>query len=123
MKKDINYYLNLPYEIKINRLDDGDYFAQYIDVGLNKAVLMSGDGATPNDAIDDLKEAFKCYLEDAILKGEFIPEPTCDEKSKNLAITIKQSLVDEIDFYAKKMGLSRSAFLAVSAKNYIKTAF
>nr|DAK15191.1 MAG TPA: HicB-like antitoxin [Caudoviricetes sp.]DAS13649.1 MAG TPA: hypothetical protein [Caudoviricetes sp.] len=121
MKKDVNYYLNLPYEIKIIRLEDGDYFAQYADVGLNKLVLMAGDGKTPNDAIEDLKEAFRCYLEDAIAKSEFIPEPLKDEKSKNLAVTIKQSLVDEIDFYAKKMGLSRSAFLAVSAKQYIKT--
>ncbi|MCW1525136.1 type II toxin-antitoxin system HicB family antitoxin [Campylobacter jejuni] len=54
-------------------------------------------------------------------KNEFIPEPIQKDKSKNLAITLKNSLVDEIDFYSKKMGLSRSAFLAVSAKTYIKT--
>ena len=121
MKKDVNYYLNLPYEIKIVRLDDGDYFAQYIDVGLNKTVLMAGDGKTPNEAIDDLKEAFRCFLADAIAKNEFIPEPIKNDKSRNLAVTIKESLVDEIDYYANKMGLSRSAFLAVSAKQYIKT--
>lgn len=120
-KKDVNYYLNLPYEIKIVRLDDGDYFAQYIDAGLNKAVLMAGDGKTPNEAIDDLKEAFRCFLTDAIAKNEFIPEPIKNDKSRNLAVTIKESLVDEIDYYANKMGLSRSAFLAVSAKQYIKT--
>ena len=36
MKKDLNYYLNLPYTITIKRLDDGDYFAQYADMGLTK---------------------------------------------------------------------------------------
>ncbi|MBP3208048.1 MAG: type II toxin-antitoxin system HicB family antitoxin [Campylobacter sp.] len=121
MKKDINYYLNLPYEIKIIRLDDGDYYAKYADSELNKKVLMAGDGKTPNEAIDDLKSAFACYLESAIEEGEFIPEPAQKDKSKNLAVTIKESLLNEIDFYAKKMGLSRSAFLAISAKNYIKT--
>lgn len=25
MKKDINYYLNLPYKINLLKLDDGDY--------------------------------------------------------------------------------------------------
>lgn len=120
MKKDVKYYLNLPYEIKITRLEDGDYFAQYIDKALSKAVLMSGDGKTPNEAIEDLRNAFACFLTDALQHGEFIPEPTKEDKSKNLAVTIKQSLVDEIDFYAKKLGISRSAFLAISAKNYMK---
>ncbi|RQD66464.1 type II toxin-antitoxin system HicB family antitoxin [Campylobacter hepaticus] len=121
MKKDINYYLNLPYKINLVKLDDGDYFAEFDDKGLNKLVLMAGDGKTPNEAIQDLKDAFACYLEEALAKNEFIPEPMQKDKSKNLAITLKNSLVDEIDFYSKKMGLSRSAFLAVCAKAYIKT--
>lgn len=75
MKKDVKYYLNLPYKIKIIRLDDGDYYAKYEEKELNKKVLMAGDGKTPNEAIDDLKNAFACYLESAIEKGEFIPEP------------------------------------------------
>lgn len=118
--KDVDYYLNLPYQIKIIQLEDGDYFAQYDDKALKKIVLMSGDGKSPNEAIEDLKNAFACFLEDAIKNNEFIPEPTKEDKSKNLAITIKQSLVDEIDFYAKKLGISRSAFLAISAKQYMK---
>lgn len=118
--KNVEYYLDLPYEIKITRLEDGDYFAQYNDKGLSKVALISGDGKTPNEAIDDLKNAFECFLVDAIKNNDFIPEPTKEDKSKNLAVTIKQSLVDEIDFYAKRLGISRSAFLAISAKHYIK---
>ncbi|HHO0739004.1 TPA: type II toxin-antitoxin system HicB family antitoxin [Campylobacter coli] len=121
MKKDINYYLNLPYKINLVKLDDGDYLAQFDDKELNKLVLMAEYGKTPNEATEDLKNAFACYLEEALAKNEFIPEPIQKDKSKNLAITLKNSLVDEIDFYSKKMGLSRSAFLAVSAKAYIKT--
>lgn len=117
--KDVDYYLNLPYQIKIIQLEDGDYFAQYDERGLNK-VLMSGDGKSPNEAIEDLKNAFACFLEDAIKNNEFIPEPTKEDKSRNLAITIKQSLIDEIDFHAKKLGISRSAFLALCANQYMK---
>lgn len=102
MKKDINYYLNLPYKINLLKLDDGDYFAQFDDKELNKLVLMAGDGKTPNEAIEDLKNAFACYLEEALAKNEFIPEPMQKDKSKNLAITLKNSLIDEIDFYSKK---------------------
>ena len=36
MKKDLNYYLNLPYTITIKKLDDGDYFAQYVEGALEK---------------------------------------------------------------------------------------
>ncbi len=36
MKKDLNYYLSLPYTITVKRLEDGDYFAQYVDAGLKK---------------------------------------------------------------------------------------
>ena len=44
MKKDLNYYLSLPYIITVKRLDDGDYFAQYADAGLTKNALMAGWG-------------------------------------------------------------------------------
>ncbi|MCV3474004.1 type II toxin-antitoxin system HicB family antitoxin [Campylobacter sp. CNRCH_2014_2849] len=50
---------------------------------------MAGDGKTPNEAIEDLKNAFACYLEEALEKNEFIPEPMQNDKSKNLAITLK----------------------------------
>ncbi len=121
MKKDINYYLNLPYNINLTQLEDGDYFAQFNDKELNNFVLLAGDGKTPNEAIKDLREAFACYLEEALKNDDFIPEPVQNDKSENLAITLKNSLIDEIDFYAKKMGLTRSAFLALSAKAYIKS--
>ena len=68
MKKDLNYYLNLPYTITIKRLDDGDYFAQYADMGLTKNNLMAGWGATEAEAIADLKEAFACYVEGAAVR-------------------------------------------------------
>lgn len=121
MKKDVDYYLNLPYEITIKKLDDGDYFAQYSDTGLNRVVLLSGDGKTVEDAISDLREAFVCYLEDAIAKGEYIPEPSSNEdKNKKLSITIQENLVSQIDYHAKKLGINRSAFLSLSARQYIK---
>ncbi|MDL0089983.1 type II toxin-antitoxin system HicB family antitoxin [Campylobacter gastrosuis] len=87
MKKDINYYLNLPYEIKIVRLDDGDYYAQYADARLNKLVLMSGDGKTPNEAIDNLQNAFKSYLEYAIEAGRKIPGPIDENKKVRVKYT------------------------------------
>ena len=34
---------------------------------------------------------------------------------------MKENIMQEIDTAAKELGISRSAFLAISAKNYIRT--
>lgn len=119
--KDLNYYLSLPYKINIIRLEDGDYFAQFENKALKRKVLMCGTGKSADEAINDLKTSFACYVEDALEKGEFIPEDNQKDKSKNIAVTLKNSLIDEIDYYAKELGISRSAFLAMSAKNYMRS--
>lgn len=122
MKKDVNYYLNLPYKIELKKIpeNEGGGWGAFMPE-FNGIAFFYGDGETKSEALEDLDVAFKFTLEGLIEDNIPIPMPAQSDKSKNLAVTIKQSLVDEIDFYAKKMGLSRSAFLAVSAKQYIKT--
>lgn len=122
MKKDVNYYLNLPYKIELKKIpeNEGGGWGAFMPE-FNGIAFFYGDGETKSEALEDLDAAFKFTLEGLIEDNIPIPMPAQSDKSKNLAVTIKQSLVDEIDFYAKKMGLSRSAFLAVSAKQYIKT--
>ena len=75
MKKDLKYYLNLPYKIEIIPIpleEGGGYSAQIPDLGKYSIV---GDGETPQEAIEDLNEIkelrFKHYLEN----GVDIPEP------------------------------------------------
>ena len=78
--KNINYFLNLNYEIIIREIsheDGGGYFAYYKDF---KGVM--GDGETADEAIKDVKSAFKRYLEVAIGNGEKINEPSHLMKSK-----------------------------------------
>ncbi|EOH3683577.1 hypothetical protein ACL3DF_001292 [Campylobacter lari] len=41
-------------------------------------------------------------FKEALEKNEFIPEPMQNDKSKNLAITLKNSLIDEVDFILRK---------------------
>lgn len=116
MKKDINYYLNLPYQIKIVKLDDGDYYAEYADARLNKLALMSGDGKTPNESIDDLQSAFKSYLEYALEVGRKIPEPYDENKKVRVNVNLSQKILDAIDSVSK----NRSAFLEQAANMALK---
>ena len=112
----------MPYTITVKRLDDGDYFAQYADIGLTKNNLMAGWGKSEAEAISDLKSAFKDALVEMLADNEEIIEPrSLSIKTKSYAITMKENIMQEIDAAAKELGISRSAFLAISAKNYIRT--
>ncbi|WP_162166221.1 type II toxin-antitoxin system HicB family antitoxin [Campylobacter fetus] len=109
--KDLNYYLNLPYTISIKKLNDGDYFAEYSDINLTKNNLIAGWGKNEIEAINDLKDAFACYVEGALKDGDFIPEPLVEDKKVRINITLPKSLIESID----KITKNRSQFLAESA--------
>ena len=111
--KDINHYLGLDYEIiirKISQEDGGGYFAYYKDF---KGVM--GDGETADEAIADVKSAFKCYLEVALENKEKINEPSYLTKSKRINITVPIYALEKIDTYAKSLNMNRSTFLVESA--------
>ena len=120
MKKDLNYYLNLPYEaivVKDKNFDNSVYYYAYY----KEYKYIKGTGDNEAEAIKDLKEAFKCALVEMIADNENIIEPhVISDKTKNYAITMKENIMQEIDEAAKKLGISRSAFLVVSAKNYLR---
>ena len=111
--KSIDYYLNLDYEIiirKISEEDGGGYFAYYKDF---KGVM--GDGETADEAIEDVKSAFKSYLEVALENKEKINEPSHLMKTKRINITVPIYALEKIDNYAKSLNMNRSTFLVESA--------
>jgi len=113
LMKTINDYLKLDYEIVIREImeaDGGGYFAYYKDF---KGVM--GDGKNANEAMQDVKSAFKCYLEVALTNGEKINEPSYLMKSKRINITIPIYALEKIDTYTKSLNINRSTFLVESA--------
>ena len=121
MKKDLNYYLNLPYAaivVKDKNFDDTFYYYAYY----KEYEYIKGTGNNEAEAISDLKSAFKDALVQMLADNEEIIEPTklLSHKTKSYAITMKENVMQEIDIAAKELGISRSAFLAISAKNYIR---
>ncbi|KAA6234430.1 type II toxin-antitoxin system HicB family antitoxin [Campylobacter sp. LR264d] len=117
MKKDINYYLNLPYEIIVRKLSDeegGEYFARYKDFP-----YIMGDGQSEATAIENVKSAFSGAIEVMLKCGDKIKEPNSKNKSKNLAIALKESIIDKTDKYSQKLELSRSAFIAKALEQQI----
>ncbi|EAJ1453072.1 type II toxin-antitoxin system HicB family antitoxin [Campylobacter jejuni] len=113
--KDLDYYLNLPYEIIIKKLDEkdgGGYFARYKDFP-----YIIGDGENEIEALKDLKEAFKGALEVMLEKGDYIKEPIDNEAKIRINITLPKSLVEAIDTISD----NRSKFLADLANSAIKS--
>lgn len=70
----VEEYINLPYEIVVRPLtkeEGGGFFVYYKDF-----IGVMGDGETPEEAIEDVQEAFKAFLKDAIKNNDEIALPT-----------------------------------------------
>lgn len=128
IKKDLDYYLNLPYEIVVrkNPENEGGGYGAFIPL-FKKIAFFFGDGDSPEEALKDLKEAFSATLESMIEDGDYIPEPDPakslinpdpkSEKAIRLNITLPERLVEIIDKKAKELCLNRSALIAHLARN------
>ena len=113
--KGLNYYLSLNYEISIKK--ENDYFV----ASYKEFPRILGTGNNEIEAINDLKDAFKSFVEVSLKHGDHIREPNENYPSKNYAITMKTNIMEEIDKFAAKLGLSRSAIIAVGMQSYMKS--
>lgn len=112
--KDLNYYLNLPYEIIVKKISDedgGGYFARYKDFP-----YIMGDGENEVEALKDVKNAFKGAIELSLEKGDYIKEPSSEEAKVRINITLPKGLIEAID----KVSNNRSKFLADVAMKSLK---
>ena len=115
LKNKVNFYLQLPYKIKVQALSDkdgGGFFANYEDFP-----FIIGDGETELDAINDVKKAFAFVNEQNLKEGKFIKLPSQknydlnDDKKVNISISISQKFLDLID----KITNNRSEFFENAA--------
>ena len=115
LKNKVNFYLQLPYKIKVQALSDkdgGGFFANYEDF-----TFIIGDGETELDAINDVKKAFAFVIEQDLKEGKFIKLPSQknydlnDDKKVNISISISQKFLDLID----KITNNRSEFFENAA--------
>jgi predicted RNase H-like HicB family nuclease len=111
--KNKTYYLNLEYGIatrSLSKEEGGGILAYYTDLP-----FIAGDGESLEEAINDAKSAFSCYLDVALEKGDRIKEPSHLMKTKRINITIPLYALEQIDSYAKRHNINRSTFLVESA--------
>ncbi|UZQ49096.1 type II toxin-antitoxin system HicB family antitoxin [Clostridium kluyveri] len=108
-KKDINYYMNLPYNYLIQQVTDesGSYY-------YGKVLELDGcqsTGETFEEAYKSLREAMKGWLEVKLQYDDPIPEPTGDENySGKFVLRVPKSLHRQLAIEAQKEGVSLNQY-------------
>lgn len=102
--KDLNYYLNLNYEIKIRQLAGEEGGGWFAEIPLLPGCMS--DGETVEDAITNVDNAKKCWVETCLELGRDIPEPTTDDFSGQLRLRMPKSLHRALSEKAKAENVS-----------------
>ena len=109
MIKNKNYYLNIDYDIIVDKLsneDGGGHFAYYKDMP-----SVMGDGETEDEAIEDVKKAFEQFVDISIKNKDSIKEPENIYKKEKINITMPKDKLIGLDLYIKKHKTNRSQVL------------
>lgn len=109
-EKDVEHYMSLDYPVQLLRQDeDGDVFwlAEIPDL----PGCMT-DGATPDEALENLEDAKRLWIETMIEDGFDIPEPTQSrEYSGKLLVRMPKSLHARLALSASREGVSLNQYV------------
>ncbi len=102
MKKDLEYYLSLPYQEVIKADKEGGYVGYIPEL---KGCITQAE--TKAEILEMLEDAKKCWIEAALEDGVEIPEPVTDEDfSGRFNLRIPKSLHRQLAMSAKEEGVS-----------------
>ncbi len=104
-QKDLAYYLKLPYEMVVTPDPTGGYVARIPDL----PGCMT-QGSTIQELLENLEDAKRTWLEDALASGEEITEPA-REFSGRVLVRMPRSLHREIAQRARQERVSLNQFI------------
>lgn len=106
MKKDLQYYLNLPYTRELIPEEDGRWF-----VRIKELPNCFSQGNTPEEALSMIEEALQGWLEVEIEAGEDIPEPRDEPYSGRFNTRVPKSLHRRMVEIAESEGVSLNQWI------------
>ena len=74
---DLEDYLNLPYTVVLRRDEEGEYVAR-----IDELSGLTTHGRTPQEALENLEEAKKAWIEDCLARGDPVPAPQVKEPAE-----------------------------------------
>lgn len=108
--KDLNYYLNLNYEYKVRKLTDKEGSGWFAEIPLLPGCMS--DGETVEEAVTNLEDAKRAWLETALELGRDIPEPVLAEDfSGQLRIRMPKSLHKALSDKAREEKVSLNQYI------------
>jgi predicted RNase H-like HicB family nuclease len=108
--KDLEYYLNLNYEIKLRKLHEEEGGGWVAEIPQFPGCMS--DGATPEEALANLEDAKKCWIETCLELGRPVPEPVPESYSGQIRIRIPKSLHRIMAEKAKEENVSLNQYIS-----------
>lgn len=109
MEKSIEYYMNLPYTIELQRDPEAGWFARVKEL---RGCMSQGE--TPEEALAMIQEAMELWLEVVLEDRLPIPEPRPEEGySGKFVIRVPRSLHRELVEEADHQGVSLNQYINV----------
>jgi len=115
--KNLNYYLNLKYPIKLKQLSEEEGGGWFAEIPLLPGCMS--DGETVEEAISNLNNAKKGWIETSLSLGRSISEPLSDDFSGQLRVRMPKSLHRALSEKAKEENVSLNQLIIYHLSNGI----
>ena len=113
MKKDLEYYMKLPYTIELVPSYEGGFAVRIVELP-----GCVSQGETLEEAYRMIEDAKRCWIELALEEGRKIPEPIDDEFSGKFIVRMPKSLHKVLSERARKENVSLNQYVVYQlAKN------
>ncbi len=116
MKKNLKFYQNLDYTVRLKQNSDGSFFAQ-----IEELPGCMTEGSSRDEALDMIEDAKNAWLEIALQDGNAIPEPAHDEFSGKIHVRLPKYLHRSLTYRAKQEGVSLNTFISTSLSGIVGT--
>lgn len=115
MKKDLKYYLDLKYTIRLKANSDGSYFAEIEEL---PGCITEAD--TEEEALKMVEDAKIAWLSVALKRKIDIPEPSKDEFSGKFNIRVPKFLHRKLAYKAREEKVSLNTLVTTALATAIK---
>ena len=115
MKKNLKYYLNLDYTMRLKQNNDGSYFVE-----IEELPGCMSEGNSKLEALKMIEDAKKAWLTIALKRRMKIPEPEKDEFSGKLNVRMPKFLHRKLSYEAREEGISLNTLIATTLASRVR---
>lgn len=112
--KNLKYYLNLKYTVRLKKNSDGSYFGEIEEL---PGCMTEGDDA--DEVLEMLEDAKKAWITVALERKLTIPEPAADEFSGKFNIRVPKFLHRKLTYKAKEENVSLNTLINTTLASVI----